>query len=168
MNDDFLESAIPHKDGLIPPRSFILVNIENLGLHWVDPNKLNLQPNSSPAILTPEQAHRLELLWQALKQHLTHAQSLEQWLQGFRLDQNPEREISVWEQIHKTYEIECQRREPTTPTLRALIYKAAFCCSVVGPDTDSLLSTNPDLKSLPKLTQLTNTFKNLYKPSDNP
>lgn len=61
----------------------------------------NIISSEYQSVLTPEQSKRIILFSKIL--HEAHPYPLEKYIDGFKRDRNPEREILIWENIAKAY-----------------------------------------------------------------
>jgi len=98
---------------------------KNKGPEWVDTKTLNRGPVRREG-LTPDQLRRTKEIQQALAE--VDPSSLEEWVDGFKRDQDPEREIAVWEQIVRAYQSYCSTKrltiEQKTDVLRILLVRS--------------------------------------------
>jgi hypothetical protein len=68
---------------------------------WVDPNQLQPGPIRHES-LTGEQMSRIQRLQRVFSE--VDPSPIEKWMEDFKRDQNPDRELSVWEGIAAAYE----------------------------------------------------------------
>lgn len=52
--------------------------------------------------------------------------SLDEWIEGFRADMHPEREIAIWEKMAERFEQLCKKRRAGTETERRQIFREVF------------------------------------------
>ncbi|WP_315725638.1 MULTISPECIES: toll/interleukin-1 receptor domain-containing protein [unclassified Bradyrhizobium] len=90
----------------------------------VDPKKLKPSPFRHLR-LSSELLSRVRLIRAALLE--VHPLSMEAWIDGFRRDTNPDREIAIWERIASTY-LECAHS--SAPSERQKIFEEVF--SLIG------------------------------------
>lgn len=77
-------------------------------VQWIDPNELEPGPIRHES-LTEEQLARIETLKKTFAE--VSDQSLEQWVDNFKRDANPDSELVVWERMAKAYNRYCSNRE---------------------------------------------------------
>jgi hypothetical protein len=75
-------------------------------IEYINPAELQKGPIQSES-LSEEQLQRIDKLRQILAE--VDTQTREQWIDNFKRDLNPDKEIAIWEQIAKTYQIYCSR-----------------------------------------------------------
>ncbi len=68
------------------------------------------------------------------------------------------REISIWEAIADVCEQELARRPHADGQERHLVYLAALTCANSRPSADHVISIKPELKGLPELQRLIDTY----------
>ncbi|EEF59122.1 hypothetical protein [Pedosphaera parvula] len=68
---------------------------------WIDPNKLEAGPVRH-ASLTEAQMERVKRVQKVFSE--VEPSPIEQWVDDFKRDQNPERELSIWEGMARAYE----------------------------------------------------------------
>jgi hypothetical protein len=151
----FLEKCVPYEEGKVGPRNWTLVEIEGKGRFWVDP--ASLKPSPPRHQLTPEQIERIRAFKEVLGDH--DPSTLEQALDNFSRDHDPDAEIAIWEHVAEVWSSEIAARRVEDPAHARLIYLAVVGCSLVEPSPDALLSWNPSLKAVPDLAGLTARYR---------
>ncbi|HTI99799.1 MAG TPA: hypothetical protein VL527_13040 [Dongiaceae bacterium] len=68
--------------------------------HWIDPNKLQVGPIRHPN-LTADQISRIQKLQKTFEE--VDPSSLEEWSDGFKRDADPDRELTIWEDMATAY-----------------------------------------------------------------
>jgi len=63
-------------------------------------------------------------------------QSVEQWVDNFKRDLNPDRELDIWEAIAKAYTAYCSKRT-LSPEAKREVYKVVLLRSM-APESDVL------------------------------
>lgn len=101
----------------------------NETVELVDFKKIQPAP-TQPDQLSDEQRTRIKSLQKTFSE--VDGQSVEQWNNSFRRDENPEREIKVWERLAKAYVKYCSRRRLPIET-RKEIYKVLLLRSMSPP-----------------------------------
>jgi hypothetical protein len=74
---------------------------------WVDPNQLKPGPVRHEQ-LTPQQLQRIRRLQTVFAE--VDSSPLEKWENDFKRDDDPDREIAIWEAMASAYEIFCTNR----------------------------------------------------------
>ena len=92
---------------------------------WVRPADLKTQ-DAPVSELTTEQVDRIRRFKELLGDH--DPSSLEEAVEGFKKDQDPEREILVWEQIARIYTDELAERPEASTDARDLLYDVVLRC----------------------------------------
>jgi predicted nucleic acid-binding protein len=150
------KGSIPYVEGVVPPRGYIRVRIQGSGeLVWIHPSSIRTK-SEVRSQLSSEQAERASKIWEIIHEH--YAISLDDFVHGFRQDQNPEKEICVWEQIASVYELELQERPNADFPERELLFKVILTCSNTAT-LDEVLATAPDAKVLPNLARVESRFR---------
>jgi hypothetical protein len=127
----------------VPPRGHVLVEDQHGNRFWMDPHELLSGPVISE--LTSQQVRRIERVKSILSEHDTAP--LNETLDRFRRDLNPEREIAVLERVAWLYERELADRPEADKQERVLLYKVILYCSFSRKPGD-VVSTVPAAKTL--------------------
>ena len=77
-------------------------------IEWVDPNSIQ-QSQILHDSLTTSQINNIEYLYNTFKE--VDPTSQEKWIEDFKRDQDPDREIEIWMMMAKAYKSYCQKRE---------------------------------------------------------
>ena len=102
-------------------------------VQWVDPNTLHPGPIRRDA-LTPEQMERIRKLQAVFVE--VDGQSVEQWVDNFKRDLNPDRELDIWETMANAYNAYCSRRT-LSPEAKKEVFKVVLLRSM-APEKDVL------------------------------
>jgi hypothetical protein len=148
----------PYVDGEVPPRSFILGKYPDGSLFWFRPEDVQLGPSPNKQTLSEEQRQRVTQFKEILG--VNDRTSLEETIENFERDANPESELRIWEAVAGVYEAELKERGHTTARERQLVYRAALRCSLGPPTVDALLATEPELKGLSNLARVVERYRN--------
>ena len=81
--------------------------------------------------LTPEQVARITILQKTFAE--TDSSSLETWIDNFKRDANPDREITVWERVAKAYRSYCSGRELSIEAKKE-VHRIALFRSMMSED----------------------------------
>lgn len=108
---------------------------------WVDPAQLKPGPIRHEA-LTEKQLERVRYLQSVFRE--VDPTPLEKWIEDFRRDENPDREIAVWEGMAKPYEVFAASRDLTLAAKKE-VYGVVLMRSG-APDAEVL--KHLDLKTL--------------------
>ena len=92
------------------------------GTQWVDPNQLTAGPIRHEA-LAPSQVERLKALQRTFAD--VDPTPPEKWIEDFQRDQNPEREILIYEAMAKAYRAYCEGKT-LSPTAKADVYRVVL------------------------------------------
>ncbi len=138
---------IPATEGRLPPRGWVLIEDQKGRRFWADPGKM--QRSAERRTLTEKQLGRIRAFKEILGPH--DPTSLDETVSNFKRDEDPDAEISIWEQIAHVFHDEVRARGEISMQEQHLIYFASLLCSTVGPNRDHLLSGNPRLKGLKNL-----------------
>ena len=79
---------------------------EKSGTNWEKTNQIHPQPNAV-SVLTENQLSRIRKIHEGLSE--ADPSSLDKWISDFEKDQDPEREIGVWETIAAAYQCYCSQ-----------------------------------------------------------
>jgi hypothetical protein len=102
-------------------------------VQWVDPNTIQRGPIIRDS-LTPEQMDRVRKL-QAVFAGID-GQTVEQWVDDFKRDLDPDRELGVWEVMAKAYTSYCSDRS-LSPEAKREVFKIVLLRSA-APEQDVL------------------------------
>ncbi len=95
---------------------------------WVDPS--TLQPGLiRHDSLTPEQMERVRKLQAVFVE--VDGQSVEQWVDNFKRDSNPDRELDIWETMAKAHTAYCSKRT-LSPEAKKEVYKVVLLRSMAS------------------------------------
>jgi hypothetical protein len=75
---------------------------------WVDPKTIQAGPIRHEK-LTDEQMERIRSLQATFAE--VDSQSIDKWVDNFKRDQDPDRELQIWERMAKAYRAYCDKRE---------------------------------------------------------
>jgi hypothetical protein len=75
---------------------------------WIDLNQIQQGPIVRDS-LTPKQLEQIEYLYNTF--HEVDATSKEKWIEDFKRDQNPDREIEIWMMMANAYTNYCLKAE---------------------------------------------------------
>jgi hypothetical protein len=151
----FLEKAIPYEEGKAPLRGWTLVEIEAEGRFWVDPKTLTASAPQHQ--LSPEQVGRIRAFKEILSDN--DPTTLEQAVDNFSRDRDPDAEIAIWEHIAEVWSSEIKARGIEDPSHARLIYMAVVGCSLVDPTPEALLAWNPRMKEVSDLAGLSARYR---------
>jgi len=150
----------------IPPKGYIRVFLaeeEGKGkYYWVDPAELDLDvipPWTTE--LTEIHKDRISKVAWALREHDHHP--LDIWFHNFSRDQNPDKEIRMYEVTVAVYRKELSLRPGANPQERALVYDALMACMTIGNDIGNIISAKPQLKSLRHLDRIVRTWGEFWR-----
>lgn len=150
-----VDGFIPAVEGEIPPRGWILVEVEGKGRFWADPTTLlSSMPKNE---LTARQVERIRAFKAIVGEN--DPTSLEEAIDNFSRDRNPDAEIAIWEHIAEVWSSEVAARGISDPSHARLLYLGVVGCSLVGPSPEALLAWNPGLKAVPDLAGLTARYR---------
>ena len=102
-------------------------------VQWVDPRTIQPGPIRRDS-LTPEQMERARKLQTVFVE--VDGQSVEQWVDNFKRDLNPDRELDIWETMAKAYTAYCSKRT-LSPEAKKEVYKVVLLRSM-APEKDVL------------------------------
>lgn len=151
----FLDQCIPYEEGALPPQGWSLVQIQGAGLYWVDPSLL--KPSEPQSELTEAQVERIRAFKEILGDN--DPSSLEEALDNFRRDHNPDPQIVIWERIARAWQEEVASRGVTDSDHARLLYRAVLGCSLVGASADALLAWDPRMKGIADLEGLVARYR---------
>lgn len=77
-------------------------------VRWVDPKEIHQGPVQRDS-LTDEQTERIKVLQQTFFE--IDGQTIDQWIDSFKRDLNPDKELAIWEQMAKAYTAYCLSHE---------------------------------------------------------
>lgn len=100
---------------------------------WVDPSTIQPGPIRRES-LTPEQMERVRRLQAVFVE--VDGQSVAQWVDGFKRDLDPDRELDIWETMAKAYTVYCSKRT-LSPEAKKEVYKIVLLRSM-APEKDVL------------------------------
>jgi hypothetical protein len=106
------------------------------GTQWIDPNQLTACPIRHAA-LAPSQVERLEALQRTFAD--VDPTPPEKWIEDFQHDQNPEREILIYEAMARAYRSYCEGKTLSL-TAKEDVYRVVL-----------LRSGAPEAEVLPRL-----------------
>ena len=138
--------TIPYKEGEPAPIGTVLSKDKDTGeLAWADPEDvISRWKNDKPSPLSPELRERVAVMRKKLGD--ADIMSLEEWLKGFAMDRNPEKEIATWEKVAISFEREVARREVTRGQKVNII--TVLVMTSMGMTPREIISSNPALKKL--------------------
>ena len=148
-----MKNAILAKEGTIPPPGYILVQTEDGKSFWVHPD--SLKPGDIKTTLTREQIRRVKAFRIILRDLVDT--SLDEMVQDFSRDQNPEKEIRVFEKIAAIFEQELIDRPNAKKPERQLLFRSLLACSY-SANLHDVLSTAPAVKGLKDLERVVKRF----------
>ena len=102
-------------------------------VRWVDPATMHRGPIRRDS-LTPAQMERVRKLQSVFVE--VDGQSLEQWVDSFKRDSDPDRELDIWERMAKAYTAYCSKRT-LSPEARKEVYEVVLLRSM-APEKDVL------------------------------
>jgi hypothetical protein len=102
-------------------------------VQWVDPSKIQPGPIQRDS-LSPKQMERVRKLQAVFVE--VDGQSVEQWVDGFKRDLNPDRELDIWETMAKAYTAYCSKRT-LSPEAKKEVFKVVLLRST-APEKDVL------------------------------
>lgn len=149
-----MTDRIPYKDDVLPPRGWVLARDSEGDHFWVDPRTITIT-ESARTELTDEQIERVKRFCEVLGE--AHPFSLAEALEGFEKDDDPEREIQVWETLTAVFQDEIRERELTDLEQQKLLLKVLLTCSW-SPSIDDILASLPEAKALPNLVGVVQRF----------
>jgi hypothetical protein len=82
-----------------------VVNNETQESEWIDPNSIQQVPIIRDS-LTSDQIDKIEFLFATFED--VDDTSLKKWIEDFKRDQNPDREIEIWIMMANAYNSFCQ------------------------------------------------------------
>lgn len=143
----------PYKEGEPAPIGCILAKIEGTGQYvWVQAGSLSPRELGPP--LSDHLMERARKISDVLGDVM--GQSFEKAVENFRRDEDPEREILVWENIGESYS-ELTHQEDSKER-RRMVYHVLLLAST-GMDKKQILSSGPRLKSLPDIDDIIESFR---------
>jgi hypothetical protein len=80
---------------------------------WIDPNKIEKGPVMRDE-LTKEQLEKIDILLETFKE--VDPTPKEQWIEDFKRDQNPDREIEIWLMMATAYNSFVKEKKPDLDT----------------------------------------------------
>jgi hypothetical protein len=102
-------------------------------VQWVDPS--TIQPGQIRRdSLTAEQMERVRKLQAVFVE--VDGQSVEQWVDNFKRDLNPDRELEIWESMAKAYTAYCSKRT-LSPEVKKEVFEVILLRSM-APEKDVL------------------------------
>ena len=81
---------------------------ENGDVQWIDPNEIQPGPVQRDS-LTDSQMERVRALQKVFVE--VDGQSVDQWVDNFKRDLNPDRELAIWEKMCSAYSAYCDDRD---------------------------------------------------------
>ena len=118
---DRREESSAHNAPAPPPTS-------QPSVQWIDPNTIQPGPIRRDS-LTPEQMERVRKLQSVFVE--VDGQSVEQWVDGFKRDLNPDSELDIWETMAKAYTAYCSKRT-LSPEAKKEVYKVVLLRSMAS------------------------------------
>ena len=152
-----MENRIPDGDGVIPPRGYVLVQDPDGNRFWVSPDSLKEGPLRSE--LSEDQIRRITRFQSVLEE--AYPTSLDETLENFRRDQNPETEIRLWEHMTELFERELGERPAADGEERKLLFRVILTCSF-SANVNDILGMLPQAMSLPELSRVVQRFNELH------
>ena len=115
-----------------PPDSGAVVveDIQSGQTQWVDPNELQQGPIQRET-LTAEQLQRIAAIRETFVE--IDDQTIEQWVDNFKRDLNPDSELAIWERMAKAYSRYCDHRQLDLETKKE-VYKVVLLRSMASPN----------------------------------
>lgn len=147
---------VPWREGGQPPGpGWVLVEIKDQGLFWVEAHRLKRAPVRNE--LSPAQVARIR----AFKERLGDLEPspIETTLDNFSRDLDPEPEIRIWERIADVFEAELEARGFVEADERALLFLAVLGCTNTEPRAEALRTTYPQLSELRGLEQVVTRWR---------
>ena len=97
-------------------------------VQWVDPSTIQPGPIRRDS-LTAEHMERVRKLQAVFVE--VDGQSVEQWVDNFKRDVNPDRELDIWETMAKAYTAYCSKRT-LSPEAKKEVYKVVLLRSMAS------------------------------------
>lgn len=133
-----------------PPGTICAVDMQTARVLWVKSDQLHAT-SVNPATLTDDQKRRIRKIADAFA--AVSNRTPETWLDLFAKNMNVEREIQLSERMAKVFTQELAKRPGASPRERSLLFLAVNE-GVSWKNLGDLLSTRPELKSLPNLERV--------------
>lgn len=142
-------SAIPYDPDGIPPMGYLLAKDQDGKLLWVPPEQI--RTGEAVSELTEEQVKRVKRLMEVFGE--ANGLTLQQALDSFRRDRDPEEEIRTWELMAKIYASELAERPGADAQEQKLLFEAILG-STFSPYLGDVLSNCPRAKRLRDLDRV--------------
>lgn len=126
---------------------------------WVDPNTIQQGPIIRDG-LTPIQIEKIKYLYNTFKE--VDPISQEKWIEDFKRDQNPDREIEIWMMMADTYNTYLQKSEFDIEVKKE-VYKIILMRSA-APEDEVLKHLNLVHLSKKAAKEIMQTYKLKAKP----
>ncbi|HCE42315.1 MAG TPA: hypothetical protein DET40_02050 [Lentisphaeria bacterium] len=117
----------------------VLANVEGVGKVWVDSAQIaqpSFKHDMLPTRLLPYVIDIMKMLEEV------HPQTFEEWIDGFRCDMHPEREIKIWLPIGNTMGM-----YPALATAQKRELFQLLLMHTMGMDVDGLVNLTPEQAS---------------------
>ncbi|MFN7289881.1 MAG: hypothetical protein ACK5YR_09105 [Pirellula sp.] len=99
-------------------------------VRWVDPKEIHQGPVQRDS-LTDEQTERIKVLQQTFVE--IDGQTIDQWIDSFKRDLNPDKELAIWERMARAYTAFCHSRELSLDEKKEA-YKIVLLRSMASPE----------------------------------
>ena len=116
-----------------PPSNSLEVAIENTQngeVQWVDPNEIRQGPIRRDS-LTEEQMERIKALQKTFAE--VDGQTVDEWVDSFKRDLNPNSELAIWERMAKAYQSYCEAHDLSLDAKKDA-YKVLLLRSMASPE----------------------------------
>lgn len=100
-------------------------------VEWIEVDKIQPGPTVHET-LTDEQMAHIKALQKVFFE--VDGQPVEQWVDNFKRDLNPDRELAIWERMATAYGDYCASREDLTIDVKKEVYKIVLLRSMAPPD----------------------------------
>lgn len=115
----------------IPPTPTATNKAESAGeVRWIDPKDIQPRPIQRDS-LSDEQLARVRALQSIFVE--VDGQSVDQWVDNFKRDLNPDRELAIWEKMAGAYTSYCTKRDLPVESKKE-VYKVVLLRSMASED----------------------------------
>ena len=101
---------------------------ENGDVQWIDPNEIQPGPVQRDS-LTDSQMQRVRALQKVFVE--VDGQSVDQWVDNFKRDLDPDRELAIWEKMCSAYSAYCDDRDLSVDAKKE-VYKVVLLRSMAS------------------------------------
>ena len=108
----------------------VVEDVQSGQTQWVDPNKLQRGPIQRET-LTAEQLQRIAAIRETFVE--IDDQTIEQWVDNFKRDLNPDNELAIWERMAKAYSRYCDTHQLDLD-IKKEVYKVVLLRSMTSPN----------------------------------